>query len=431
MKNDLYDIKQNLSKTDLFFLKNIYLLRCLTIKQAYNSFYKDSISNISKFVDTKLNKLIKENLIEEVLFNRDYIALFLTKKGVDLVKEYYNIPIEIFDKKTKKITKGYYTAAQLKMSPRLIPHQVHLNQFILDFQDIYNYKKMKFNYEYFDEKYVSKYFSIRPDGLINFLGVDLFLEMDMSSESKVQLLDKWKHYRTFLTSNNYLNNPKKIIVFFIIENTNNLDNRKKIVKSTATQILLDLFNDNFEIVIGSKNELLLKLFNDIIPSIQQTNSKIEELKSILQINHKFNVSNAYPLKHSLNNSDYEFYVRKIDKENNIVVENGVLQEYFLDYFIPDSLSVINRIAYNSQNANVFKYHCKRDFKYIVVVEDIKKIYEELYLYDLTTEKNVYYTTIDRLKNFKFYEALIQFDSLGKAYSFINPQLINRNYLNIL
>lgn len=423
-------INENISKEDIYFLKNIYLLRCLTLKQAYETFYKKDIKTFNKFIDTKLKFFLDNEIIEEVLFNKENIALFLTKKGIEIVKENYKLPNEIFDNKTKTITKGVYTASQLKMMSRLIPHQVHLNQFYLDFQRIYELRKYNFKWDYYDEKFVSSYFSIRPDGLINLCGIDLFLEMDMSTESKKQLVEKWKHYRTFLSSNDYLNNPKKIIVLFIIENTSNLTNRKNIVKSSVNEIMLDIFNENLEIIIGSKNEILLKLYNDIIPSILQQNKKIDELKNILTNNHNFNISSANLLKSSLNNKAYEYYLTKTDKKGNIVIENGEIQEYLLDYFIKDSFNIISKIAYNMQSVNSFKYYHKREFKYIVVVEDLDYLFAELDLYNLSTEKNVYYTTINRLKELKLYEALVQFNNLGEMYSFTSPELKGRKYLNL-
>lgn len=417
-----------ITKEDVYFLKNIYLLRCLTLKQAYESFYKKDIKTFNKFIDTKLKFFLDNELIEEVLFNKENIALFLTKKGIEIVKENYKLPNEIFDSKTKKVTKGVYTASQLKMMSRLIPHQVHLNQFYLDFQMIYELRKYNFKWDYYDEKFVSSYFSIRPDGLINLCGIDLFLEMDMSTESKKQLEDKWKHYRSFLSSNDYLNNPKKIIVLFIIENTSNLTNRKNIVKSSVNEIILDTLNENFEIIIGSKNEILLRLYNDIIPSVLQQNKKTDELKNTLMNKHNFNISGANLLKSSLNNKSYEYYLTKTDKKGNIVIDNGEIQEYLLDYFIPDSLNIISKIAYNTQSITNFKYYHKRYIKYIIVVEELEGLFKELDLYSLSTEKNIYYTTIKRLKELNFYEALVQFNNLGEMYSFTSSELKNRKYI---
>lgn len=429
MNEQIYEIKQKLNHVDLEFLKNVYLFRCLTIRQAYNSFYQDSIPYFNKFIDIKLRELVKNDLIEEVLFNKNNIALFLTKKGVEIVKDAFKLPNEILDIKTKKIVKGYYTSSQLKMLPRLIPHQIHLNQFVLDFKKIYNHKNYSSNWTYFDEKYVSQYSTIRPDGLINFLGTDFFLEMDMATENKAQLIDKWKNYRRFLNSGDYLIGKKKIIVLFILGNTNNIENRKNIVKLTASSILLDEFSDYFDIIVGTKDELLTRLFNVIIPNIQQTNYRIEELKGIINSKHGFSVASAHSLKKQLNNTDYEFYIRKLDEQNSIILDEGVLQEYLMDYFYIDNLNIINRISYMAKNNATFKHYYKRDLKYIVVVDNLQELYKELSLFELYLEPNIYYTTIDRLNALPFHKALVQFDSLGQIYSFIDKKMNTRLYEN--
>lgn len=427
MREKVYNTANNLNRIDLELLKNIYLFRCLTIRQAYSSFYEESIPYFNKFIDVKLRELVSNDLIEEVIFNKNNIALFLTKKGVEVVKQAFNLPNEILDLKTKTISKGYYTSSQLKMLPRLIPHQVYLNQFVLDFKKIYEHKKYNSSWSYFDEKFVSQYSNIRPDGLINFLGTDFFLEMDMATESKAQLIEKWKNYRRFLTSSGNMNNKKKIIVLFIIGNTNNVENRKNIVKLTASQILLDIVDSNFDIIVGTKDELLKKMFNTIIPNIKQTNYKVEKLKDVLYTTHNFSVASGHTLKKQLNDTEYEFYIRKVDEENNVIVENGVIQEYLLDYHIMDNLSTINKISYMDKNSNTFRNFFKRSINYIVVVDDLDSFYKELSLFDLELEEKVFFTTVDRLNSLPFHKSLIQLDSLGQPYSFLNSSMTVRNY----
>ena len=427
MKNDMYEIKNQLDTLDLEVLHNIYLLRCLTVRQIYNNFYKDVIIHFNTFIDEKLNKMLKLNLVEEVEFNNDNIAIFLTKKGIEIVREEFDVPINIIDKKDKKIKRGYYTSSELKMLSRLIPHQIHLNQFVLDLKKAYEYKNLKMNLEYYDEKYVSQYINIRPDGLFRLLDTDFFLEMDMNSESQKQLKEKWQHYRAFLSSREYKEKDKKITVLFIIENTNNIENRKNIVKLTANEILLDLIDSDFEIIVGSKDEILLKLFNHIIPDMLKNNYYTKILKEILSSKHNFNISDGVKLKKQLNNAKYAYYIRKIDSNNNIIVENNRIQEYLLDYDYGDSLSIINKISYLEKNSAIFKYHFNREISYVVVCEDLDKMYLLLDILNLNFKNNVYYTTIERLNKFPFYQAICQFDKSGDKYCFTDSSLALKSY----
>lgn len=427
MKANIYELKENLTTVDLEVLHSIYLFRCLTVKQVYKNFYEKIIPTFSKFLDTKLNDLVKWDLLEEVIFNKDNIALFLTTSGVNLVKEVFNLPLEVFDNKTKTIKRGVYRAYELKMLPRLIPHQIYLNQFALDFKNIYKHRAITDKLEYFDEKYVSQYLSIRPDGLIRLPKVDFFLEMDMNTESKVQLEDKWKHYRSFLTSNEYLKKRNNIVVLFIIENTTNIQNRKNIVKSTASKILLDVFDENFDIIVGTKEELLKKVFNILIPDLYGENIRAKHIKELLSKKHGFDFANGLDLKDKLNNAKYRYYIRKLDKNKQLIVEGNKIQEYLLDYYYGDNLSIPNKIAYLAVNSSTFKRYFQRDISYILVVDDLTKIYDDLSLYELESSNNVYFTTIERLNNLPFCKALCQFDSLGRIYSFTDNNLHMRYY----
>lgn len=429
MNNNVYILKSKLDVIDFQMLYRLYLYRCLTVRQVYNNFYASTIDNFNKFIDTKLHELLKYELIEEVLFNKDNIVLFLTKTGIDLIKEVYNFPVEVFDDVKKQIKKGYYRAGELKLLPRLIPHQIYLNQFILDFEKICNHRKLEDDWQYYDEKYVSQYSTIRPDGLIRFTNNDLFLEMDMGTENKNQLIDKWKHYRAFLSSTEYSRVNKKITVLFIIENVSNIENRKNIVKLTASQILLDAFNSSFDIIIGTKEEILKKVFNILLPNLNGINSREENMKEVLISNHSFQISkgNDKNLKNVLNNIEYGYYIRKTDNEKNIIIENGRYQEFLLDYYTGDELGVINRISYLNKYSSTFKYYWKRDISYIIVIDDFDKLYNELCLYQLKTEENIFYTTIQRLKTLPFSRALCQFDNLGRVYSFTSNALRTRHY----
>lgn len=429
MKNDIYEIKNKLDRVDLDVLHSIYLFRCLTIRQIYNNFYTGHIKTFNKFIDTKVRDLLTYGVVEEVFFNNDNIALFLTKTGIEIVREVFDLPVNIVDVQKKVVKRGYYRASELKMLPRLIPHQVHLNQFVLDFKKVFIHRGLPMAWKYFDEKYVSQYINIRPDGLIRLLDTDFFLEMDMNTESKAQLLDKWKHYRSFLSSREYKYSEKKIVVLFIIENTNNTENRKNIVRMTASEILLDIIDGDFEIIVGTKEELLKKIFNTLIPNILQTNYKIETLKNILTTKHEFSIAEGINLKSKLNNAEYGYYIRKVDENNNVVVEQGKIQEYLLDYYCGDSLSVINKIAYLSSNSSSFKYYFNRDICYVVVCDSLKSMYANIDMFDLKGEENVYYTTIDRLNKYPFYRAICQFDNLGRPFAFKDNSLNLRVYLD--
>ncbi|EOU1989322.1 hypothetical protein C4D27_11210 [Clostridium perfringens] len=428
IRNSTCEISNKLDIVDLEVLKSIYYFRCLTIKQIYNKFYKNKY-NYSDFLSIKIRYFLTNELIEEVYFNINNIACFLTSTGVELVRYHCKLPSNILDEKNKVIKRGYYRAGELKIQEKLINHQIHLNQFILDF-DKYMYKlntalkdNMKLTYNYYDEKHVSKYIDIRPDGLIELIDVDLFLEMDMCTESKKQLKDKWKHYRSFLFNRkNKLN--KKIIVLFIIDGTDSIENRKKLVKHTISSMIMDVFDNNFELYIGTRNEILSLLFQHLILKIIQSSYKMEEIKKELQ-KHDFHISNGDVFNRHLSNNNYEYYIRKINNRNTIVVQNGKIQEFLFDEYLYSPFSVLNKIFYHSRNSSCFKHDYQRDISYIILVNDINNLYSDLKTVDLTDIKDVYFTTLERLQKRPLYEALFQIDSMGNLYHFKNYGLQGR------
>ena len=162
-----FDIKNILSKIDIEVLHQIYLLRCLTVNQIYMNYYEDTFIGVQQFRDKKVNILLQLGVVEEIYFSSDNSALFLTKLGIDVVIEAYQIPINIVDEENGGVRRGYYRASELKMLPKNIPHQVHLNQFMLDFKTIYEANEVPLNWIYYDEKYVSQYTKIRPDAKKN------------------------------------------------------------------------------------------------------------------------------------------------------------------------------------------------------------------------------------------------------------------------
>lgn len=425
-KNSAYNMVNSMNKVDLDVLHNIYLLRCLTTKQIFNTFYSNKMTYES-FLKSKLKSLIQKKLIEQVKFSKEDVAMVLTQFGVDVVREAFDLPTNIIDDKKNIIKRGYYRASELKMQPRLVNHQINLNQFVLDFKYRYEENAYKMVWRYYDEKYVSQYVNIRPDGLIRLVDTDFFLEMDMSTESKAQLIEKWRNYRAFLASREYKYNERRIIVLFIIEGRGNLENRKKVVRKTAKDELLDFFSDDFDLIVGSKEELLDITFNELIPNIQQTNYNIEKMKQILTVNHKFSIASGDKLKKILNNTEYSFYIRKVDEENTVVIEDGKIQEYLLDYYQSNNMSVINKIDYLPKNSSAFKYQYRRDINYIVVCENLNQFYNELKLFDLNYEEGVYFTTIERLEKYPFNRALCQFNSFGQIYSFKDMKLEEKFY----
>ena len=422
---NVYDIKRELSNIDLKVLYNIYMYRCLSLNQIYTNFYVDRYK-FNEYIDKVINNFKKFNLIEEVLFNNSSIALFLTKTGIEVIKEVFDLDTNIIDTNKNVIKRGYYRAYELKMLPRLIPHQIYLNQFALDFANLYNHANLKQAWSYYDEKYVSQYNVIRPDGLIRIKDMDFFLELDMASESVAQLEEKWTHYRKFLNSREFLENDRKILVFFILENTNNPEKRKQIIKKTANGIS-DLIKNNFDIYIGTREELLRKIFLEIIPNEEFNNKQLDTLRAVLK-EKNFKVDKAYSLKKALNDTEYMYYMRMLDENNNIVVKNNKVQEFLIDFYDGSNMSIFNKWIYFNKNNAYFNNIYKRDIRLIIICNNISNLKEDKNLLNIYNDENIYFTTLNDLKNKKnLHEALYQIDNMNNLFSFFNESLNTRDY----
>ena len=421
--NKLFETYKRLSTHDLDLLHHLYLNRCLTYQQAITFIYQSSQS-IERFYRSTVKRLIKLGVVERMEYKPHEYVLFLTTLGVDIVRENKEIPYEIFNPDTKIVKRGYYRAGELKMNPRLVNHQVHLNQFVLEFKE--RAKERGLKWKYYDEKYVSQYFTIRPDGLIQLMDTDFFLEMDMGTESKKQLIDKWNNYRDFVRTGEFTNRERKIMILFITENVKNVEGRKDLVRFTVVQQMLDLLNESFDMVVGSKNELLDMMMDTLIPNIQEANPAKHQILDVLAKKHSFKTDLAYPLREALNEMDYEFYIRKTNPGNNrIVQEDGRLQEYVLDDYTHEPMSILNRIQFHEKSANVFELHFKRRVGYIVVVNDIEKLKKDLKIADSMHIEQVYFTTHERLAQLPFPQALFQFDANGEIESFSDYSLQKR------
>lgn len=426
MSKEINDILKSLAKRDIEALKSIYNYRCLTINQVYELHYKKSQKNPKESVSDayckkKMNEFVALEIVEKVEHVQGDV-LFLTTKGIDVIRTVYDMPTNIYNYSTNSIRNGYYRAAELKVSNKFINHQLHMNQFMIDF----TLRDLDVVWKYYDEKHLSKFNDIRPDGLLSMLDVDYFIEMDMATESKLQLQEKWENYRRFLNSQEFLSIERKIVVLFVTENTKNPQARIDLVKHTLGSRLMDKLDDNFDIVVNVK-EKLLDYLEERVDEVRRV--KRRETDDIFKAfaEKGFSVALGESLKKSFNNVEYEFYIRKIDNNNHIIVENGKLQEFLVDSYKNEPFSVMKKAGFLAVSNIFFQEKLKRKLSYIIVVSSENELYRDLNILDMKLIDNVYYTTLERLQTRTFPEALFQFDSRGNVYHFIDHGLQNRLY----
>lgn len=435
MKKELHNIFKSLASRDIEALRSIYDHRCLTTSQIYEAHYMESQKTGAVVSDDYCRKKVREFLQGGIIRKEDYLGnevYFLTSDGIDIVRHAYNLPVNIYDHDRRVVRRGYYTAKELEVFPKYINHQINLNQFVLDFKKV----DIPVPWKYYDEKHVSQYSGIRPDGLISMLDIDFFLEMDMSTESKKQLFDKWDNYRNFLASREYAFKERRIVVLFIVENSTRslnqdeerlkekIKNRISLVRYTIFERLLDQMSPDFEIYVGSKDEIVSLIKEKIIPSATASYPYVDKIKNALVDKHGFSIDSGESFKKSLSGAEFAFYVRKTNN-GNVEVSEGRVNEFLLDEYSYSPVSILNKIAYLRKYNIFFRSRYKREIRYIVVVPNVRTLHSDLKLMDLLCTENVFFTTATRLSEMPFHQALFQFDFFGNVYSFSNTALTKR------
>lgn len=426
MKKSLNSLMNALSQRDLDMLHSIYDFRCLTENQIYQLHFREAIPFEEKLSRTlckdRIREMLELDLIKKVEYLKgDEFVYFLTPFGIEAIRYFFELPTNVYDANKKVVKRGYYRASELEIYPKNINHQVHLNQFVIDFQSL----NLEANWRYFDEKHISQYTSIRPDGILSVLDTDFFLEMDMGTESKKQLQEKWENYRNFLKSREYAYREKRIIVLFIVASTTKIKERIDLVKYTIYERLLDVLDSEFEFYVGTNNDLLLLLKNRLIPACKGEDPYSARIRKLLQEKHHFIVTEGDQLRDIFLGTKFAYYIHKVNENNKMLIEEDRIQEFIVDDYFFEPASVISKIAYMEKNNSLFKHRFNRNIAYLVIGKTEEQLYNDLKMMDLIALKNIFFSTYQRLRTKPFHEALFQFDLLGNIHHFANNGLEER------
>ena len=409
----------NFTKLDIDFLHKVYEMRCLTLHQAYNYFYKDKYS-LKELLNNILIPMQFEKIIKIIPFMGNY-SILLDRNGHNYLRD--NILVkEVFDDDRNKIRRGYNNLGENNMETKMMNHQVHLNEFVLETEE--NIKKINkttaFNitYKYKDEKQVSKYFYIRPDGLLSINSknnnfskdIDFFLEMDMASENAHQLVHKFKRYNEFVKSKEFYSKHEKIIVLFIIANTERLEERKRLIRKTFAENF-NRYNKRFELFIGTKNECLKFLFNNILFN----NESIDIIKSTKAASAIQN----YIISENLN-------LTEINLPNYLIKFNNE-KIFFYDSYLDSLGSILSKIMYYYKINNDYKIKYKTDINYLIIVKDPLSVLNDLEALNIVSNKGIYFTTIERLNTMPIYEAIFTFGYDGSISHFTDETFTNLKF----
>ena len=395
------------SDRDFQALLSIYNYRCLSMNQLFNLHYRYSGKKevSTEYLRKKLIKMKKDNLIEEsrTVGKKTPTVYFLTNDGIQAVKMYFNLSNNIYDAKKRIHERGYYTYSEIKVSDRFIPHQYNLNDFALTATDFLKSKNV--NYSYVDERHVSQTYGIRPDGILSTLGLDIFLEMDMGTESLSQLKEKWNHYRSYLGSQSYIDNGKKVIVFFICYNKGRINDRINIIKDSLNEHFIDCLKE-IEVYVGIPEKLMSVLKNIIVPFYTTgKNEMYEELIAGVK-KHEFKVASGIQMAKYLNDTNYTFYIKN---------EKG--KDFLVQEFFGEPIGAMNRVVFHEKINDLFEKKFNKSLPLLLIGTNEDTIIDNVDLFVMSDIPNVYFSTLKRLENLSFNEALFKIMPDGTIYSF--------------
>lgn len=449
-KTKLEQAIDKLTPEDVIALQHIYLYRTLTVTQLMTSVYKLRSSQTRKR-NAILRRLLGLGVVELEDYKENEHAVNLTTTGVNLVRQTKEIPQEIFDEKTRKIKRGYYTAGDLKMKRNLLNHQLTKNGFMLKFQRLVSTPKFKqhmkdlgvqFSYQYFDEKYLTSYVLMRPDSVLHVGDTDFFIEEDMATESAKQLRDKWHHYREFFQTTEFAMKKNKIAVLFLTDNIvkkPNLERRKELVRMTAMDEIGDTYKNYYNMYVGSQDEML-QMMPWLIENAYHVNPERDHLLQSLRqknwlitpldVTKSMSNETVKSIKKQLNHEDYWAYMAKMDKYGNLLSDNGRTCEFVLDDYTKRPLDVEHRMLMFDVDEHMFSTKFDRQLQYIVVLPND---YHEFIMHDLKQAKcvfstNMFFTTFKLLESQPLHSALFKFDMSGKRYNFTDNSLSVRQYI---
>ncbi|TCJ98283.1 UNVERIFIED_ORG: protein involved in plasmid replication-relaxation [Anoxybacillus amylolyticus] len=367
-----------------------------------------------------LGDLLDQQYIKQIEYKIGKYAYLITREGVDMLRHQHDIPREIYDGE-RGVRRAYYRASELDMHPRYMNHQIHTNQFVISL--LKEFEKRNIPCKHFNEKESSRYPNIRPDAILSFADIDLLIEMDMSTESRKQLKEKWENYRKFLTSPAFAYKERTIVVLFAVAGTVQEQERIQLIKHTIYEELMDLLLSDIEIYVGNPKTLVEVVTKRIIPHAQERDIPLFFIEKTLREQHRFSVSPATNFQ-SLLGTSFALYARK-KQGDRILMEEGRLQEFFVDDYFFCPAKTVAKVLYIQRFSSLFRSRYGRPFSYLIVGKSEYEIYADLNMINALGPSNVFFTTYSRLKQKPFPEAVFQFDSFGNIHHFKHYGLSER------
>ena len=345
-------------------LLSIYQHRCLNA-QLLDSYVYQDIDTGPQQDSTKAGKLVEFGLIEMVEYGQKYPALFLTTLGIKTVEATSGETLRAlyqFDggKQTLPL------AHDLKMNPKIINHQMHLNSFAME------------------------------------------------------LAQKWNSYRTFLNDPAGFYRKKRVVMLFIIDGVKNVELRKRNVTAGLMAHIPDRINGSFEAYVDGVEALHKIVKTRILPPIKDIEALEFAICRTVNLRHGFSVSR--PAFFQELDVRYAYYIRSLDDNRRIRVFNGRPQEFILDVWMDGRLSILRSVLFYQRSLGQIRKKAGRSLAYVIVVPSEKAACVLLKELSSPQPEGIYFTTPDRLTQKAWPQALFSIDLLWNLNYFTDESL---------
>lgn len=426
MNTDLLfaNFDKTFSEKDIDFLELLSQTRCLaTISGAYQHFFNKIIPRMA-YCEEKLRALCENGLIDMVDYPpAEQDVIFLTQLGVDYLKFHADNDLDPVTAPTK-------SARQLRVSGRMIKHQLAVNDIALDLLDVAAIIGVKI--QYYDKLNVPAAFGSFP-GDVMFILDDriVLLKIDTGSVRGEHLYHQSRSYCEFLDNLPPLYRDYAVTILTVFYddddyyddyynyfNAGSETRWHSIVKSAYFSGLILRLNGKVDFYAVSLDQAYYLLENGF--DLQIANSKLfHNTIQLLEKNYQLSclTPNKFFNKLGCYYSSYYFY-RKAD-DRHLVAEDGRAVEYLVDFWYDGRLSVLWKILNNESNEKMLKNsEHQREVPYVVIVPDMRTVQRIMAMPGIPQLYNVYFTTPDRIKKFRsFPESLFRIDDSLCVWSF--------------
>lgn len=381
-------------------LHGIYRHRCLNDRQLAEYFYKDLDDGKNDYTLMRINELVENWLIDAHEYKPGIWVYFLTKRGVQYVRETSGRIMYSFKERSGK--KQYEASAgSLWMKDQILDHQCRLNDLALEILHACSLDPSCYK----DNLFATNFCYAQPDGVLELPDFHIFLEMDMGNEESKILREKWTHYRNYFLSRDYqLHRKKRIIVLFATENVKKLAARRKIIVRSLAETSMDLLGPMFECYIGS-NEEMTEVAKELIDG--QSWHEAAFLSQLRQAG--IAVANNHP----------EFvqtgeWLCRLPGRQFVLAIDG--------YKRP--VTLLKRIAYWEQYTARLDRTPYVNMRMLALAPSENEICRDLFHAGLARNlsTNIMFATLNRLQEKPLHEAVFVFDQLGNQYHFTGPDM---------